>query len=319
MLESLQALDHVQINFNSNNQLLLNIAIAFIMFGVALELKLEHFTRLLKNPKPAVIGAISQFVLMPMMTLLLAILFRDYITMTVGLGMVMVAACPGGNVSNFMCSLAKGNVALSVSLTAISDLGALILTPFNFAFWGNIFVKVYTSTGDSELIQPLYIDPFHVFTIILLILGLPLVLGLVINQKFPKFTSKIVGMMKRLSIIIFIVILLIIFIKNYNVFLQHIKYIALIVLIHNTLAFLLGYNFAQLFRLDQRDRKTISIETGIQNSGLALALLFNPNIFDPDLAIGGMTFIAAWWGAWHIISGLSLSLFWSKFKVTEAG
>jgi BASS family bile acid:Na+ symporter len=315
MLESLQALDHVQINFDSDNQLLLNIAIAFIMFGVALELKLEHFTRLLKNPKPAIIGAISQFVLMPLMTLLLAILFRDYITMTVGLGMVMVAACPGGNVSNFMCSLAKGNVALSVSLTAISDLGALILTPFNFAFWGNIFVKVYTSTGDSELIQPLYIDPFHVFTIILLILGLPLVLGLIINQKFPKFTSKIVGMMKRLSIIIFIVILLIIFIKNYDVFLQHIKYIALIVLIHNILAFLLGYNFARLFQLDQRDRKTISIETGIQNSGLALALLFNPNIFDPDLAIGGMTFIAAWWGAWHIISGLSLSLFWSKLKV----
>ena len=315
MLESLQALDHVQINFDSDNQLLLNIAIAFIMFGVALELKLEHFTRLLKNPKPAIIGAISQFVLMPLMTLLLAILFRDYITMTVGLGMVMVAACPGGNVSNFMCSLAKGNVALSVSLTAISDLGALILTPFNFAFWGNIFVKIYTSTGDSELIQPLYIDPFHVFTIILLILGLPLVLGLIINQKFPKFTSKIVGMMKRLSIIIFIVILLIIFIKNYDVFLQHIKYIALIVLIHNILAFLLGYNFARLFQLDQRDRKTISIETGIQNSGLALALLFNPNIFDPDLAIGGMTFIAAWWGAWHIISGLSLSLFWSKLKV----
>ena len=108
---------------------------------------------------------------------------------------------------------------------------------------------------------------------------------------------------------------MIIFIKNYDVFLQHIKYIALIVLIHNILAFLLGYNFARLFQLDQRDRKTISIETGIQNSGLALALLFNPNIFDPDLAIGGMTFIAAWWGAWHIISGLSLSLFWSKLKV----
>ena len=317
MLEALQALDSVQIDFNYKSQILLNFAVAFIMFGVALELKLEHFTHLFKNPKPAFIGAVSQFVMMPMMTILLAILFREHITMTVGLGMVLVAACPGGNVSNFMCSLAKGNVALSVSLTAISDLGALILTPFNFAFWGNVFVNVYTSTGQSDLVQPLYIDPFHVFTTILLILGLPLVLGLFINQKYPEFTTKIVGIMKQLSIIIFIVILLIIFIKNFDLFLKHIKYIALIVFIHNTLAFILGYNFARLFKLEERDRKTISIETGIQNTGLALALLFNPNIFDPQIAIGGMTFIAAWWGAWHIISGLSIAFFWSKSKVAK--
>lgn len=317
MYESLEALDKVHLNFNSQSQVFLNFAIAFIMFGVALELKLEHFTRLFKNPKPAIIGAISQFVLMPLMTIILAIAFRHHITMTVGLGMVLVAACPGGNVSNFMCSLAKGNVALSVSLTAISDLGALILTPFNFAFWGNIFVKVYTSAGHSDLVQPLSIEPFHVFTTILLILGLPLVLGVIINQKFPKFTAMIMTTMKRLSIVIFVAILLIIFIKNYDLFLKHIKYIALIVFIQNTLAFLIGYNFARLLKLDKRDRKTISIETGIQNSGLALALLFNPLIFDPSLAIGGMTFIAAWWGAWHIIAGLSVSLYWSKFKLDK--
>ena len=111
--------------------------------------------------------------------------------------------------------------------------------------------------------------------------------------------------------------MLIIFIKNYDLFLKHIKYIALIVFIQNTLAFLIGYNFARLFKLEKRDRRTISIETGIQNSGLALALLFNPLIFDPALAIGGMTFIAAWWGAWHIIAGLGISLYWSKVKLKE--
>jgi BASS family bile acid:Na+ symporter len=318
MYESLAALDEVEIDFNSGSQVFLNFAIAFIMFGVALELKLEHFTRLFKKPKPAIIGAVSQFVMMPLMTICLAILFRNYITMTVGLGMVLVAACPGGNVSNFMCSLAKGNVALSVSLTAISDLGALIFTPFNFAFWGNIFVKVYATTGNADLVQPLSIDPYHVFTTILLILGLPLALGLLVNNKFPNFTSKIVVWMKRISIVIFIAILLIIFIKNYDLFLKHIKYIALIVFIQNTLAFLIGYNFARLFKLEKRDRRTISIETGIQNSGLALALLFNPLIFDPALAIGGMTFIAAWWGAWHIIAGLGISVYWSRFKLKEA-
>ncbi len=312
MYESLKALDTVVIDFNANSQAVLNFAIAFIMFGVALELKLSHFTALFKNPKAPVVGAISQFVMMPLLTVGLAILLKDHITMTVGLGMVLVASCPGGNVSNFMCSLAKGNVALSVSLTAISDLGALILTPFNFAFWGNIFVGVYNASQPENLVQPLYIDPIHVFYTIFLVLGVPLALGLLVNSKFPAFTAKITIWMKRLSIAIFLAILAVIFVKNFDLFLKHIKYIFIIVLIHNALAFLLGYNFARIFKLDKRDRKTVSIETGIQNSGLALALLFNPNIFDPDIAVGGMTFIAAWWGAWHIVSGLSLASFWGS-------
>jgi BASS family bile acid:Na+ symporter len=314
MLESLQALDAVQIDFNTKSQLFLNFAIAFIMFGVALELKIDNFRDLFKNPKIPLIGAVSQFVLMPLMTTILVLLFKDYITMTVGLGMILVAACPGGNISNFICSLAKGNVALSVSLTAVSDLGALLLTPFNFAFWGNVFVWVYTASGQSDLVQPLEIEPLEVFSTVLFILGIPLALGLFVKHKFPKFTSNIVVFMKRASIAIFIAILAVIFIKNFDLFLKHIKYIALIVLIHNALAFMIGYNFARLFGLSKKDRKTISIETGIQNSGLALALLFNPKIFSPELAIGGMTFIAAWWGAWHIISGLSLAAYWSRDK-----
>ena len=311
MYEALQQLDEVRINFNADSQMFLNFAIAFIMFGVALELKTENFTKLFKNPKPAVVGAISQFILMPILTVILALIFRNHITMTVGLGMVLVASCPGGNVSNFMCSLAKGNVALSVSLTAISDLGALILTPLNFTFWGNAFVQIYSSSADSDLVQPLSIDPYHVFTTILVILGIPLALGILFNKRFPKLTQKITVWMKRLSILIFLAILAVIFIKNFDLFLKYIKYIALIVLIHNALAFSLGYGFATLFKLARKERKTISIETGIQNSGLALALLFNPTIFNPELAIGGMTFIAAWWGAWHIISGLTLAGYWA--------
>ncbi|MDC1395251.1 bile acid:sodium symporter [Bacteroidia bacterium] len=243
MLESLQALDAVNIDFNAKSQLFLNFAIAFIMFGVALELKIDNFRNLVKNPKLPLIGAISQFVLMPLMTTVLVILLKDDITMTVGLGMILVAACPGGNISNFICSLAKGNVALSVSLTAVSDLGALILTPFNFAFWGNIFVMIYTATGQSDLVRPLHIDSLHVFTTVLFILGIPLALGLMVKQKFPNFTSKITTAMKRASIAIFIAILLIIFIKNFDLFLSHIKYIALIVLIHNALSILSNFSF----------------------------------------------------------------------------
>ena len=144
------------------NPLILNLTIAFIMFGVALELKPEHFRNLALHPKAALVGAISQFLLMPFMTFLLALAFRNYITPTIGLGMILVASCPGGNVSNFFSALAKGNVALSVSLTAISDFGAILITPFNFAFWGTLFTKVYALLNASDLIRPLDIPFLHV-------------------------------------------------------------------------------------------------------------------------------------------------------------
>ena len=316
MLETFQALDSLKLNFSQDSLLILNLTIAFIMFGVALELKPVHFKNLALNPKAAVIGAISQFVLMPFMTFLLAISFRNYITPTIGLGMILVASCPGGNVSNFFSSLARGNVALSVGLTAVSDLGAILITPFNFTFWGTLFTKVYALLNASDLVRPLEIPFLHVLQTIVILLGIPLTLGMVMNLNFPKLTGKILIHVKRLSLLAFGAIIAVMFLKNWEFFVQYIKYIFVIVLIHNAIALSMGYSFASLFRLPFRDRKTISIETGIQNSGLALLLLFNPNIFPPDMAVGGMAFIAAWWGLWHLIAGLVMGGIWSGFKLS---
>ena len=315
MLEGLQAIDEIRLNFSPTGLFILNLTISFIMFGVALELKPEQFKRLLKNPKPAIIGGISQFMLMPLMTFLLAIALRNYITPTIGLGMILVASCPGGNVSNFFSSLAKGNVALSVSLTAISDLGAIFITPFNFAFWGNLFTKVYSLTNASDLVKPLVIDPMDMFKTVFILLGIPLALGILFNMKFPKITSKIIVPIKRLSLFTFAAIVVVLFANNFDYFIKYIKYIFLIVLVHNAIALSMGYSFASLFKLPFKDRKTISIETGIQNSGLALVLMFNPKIFPPNLAIGGMLFIAAWWGIWHLIAGFTVAGFWSGFSL----
>ena len=316
MLETFQALDSLKLNFSQDSLLILNLTIAFIMFGVALELKPVHFKNLALNPKAAVIGAISQFVLMPFMTFLLAISFRNYITPTIGLGMILVASCPGGNVSNFFSSLARGNVALSVGLTAVSDLGAILITPFNFTFWGTLFTKVYALLNASDLVRPLEIPFLHVLQTIVILLGIPLTLGMIMNLNFPKLTGKILIHVKRLSLLAFGAIIAVMFLKNWEFFVQYIKYIFVIVLIHNAIALSMGYSFASLFRLPFRDRKTISIETGIQNSGLALLLLFNPNIFPPDMAVGGMAFIAAWWGLWHLIAGLVMGGIWSGFKLS---
>lgn len=314
-MDELYALDSIRLNFSEANMHTLNIAIAFVMFGVALEIKLDHFKKLVKNPKSAIIGMFSQFLMLPFLTFLLTIALSDYLTPTMALGMILVSACPGGNISNFISSLAKGNIALSVSLTAIATIGAIFFTPLNFAFWGKLAVNFYATHDPETLVRPLEIDPYQIFQTVFIILGIPLLLGIFINNKFPKFTLKVVRPIKQLSIVVFSAIVLIALYKNFEYFKMAIGYIFLIVLIHNALALGTGYFLGYLGKRPRVDRKTIAIETGIQNSGLALALIFNPKIFPAELELGGMAVIAAWWGIWHIIAGLTLAGFWSKFSL----
>ena len=315
MLEKLREIDSIRLNFDSDGFLLMNFAIAFIMFGVALELKFSDFRKLFHQPKPALVGILSQFLLMPLLTFLFVIALKSVITPTVGLGMILVAACPGGNISNFISNLAKGNIALSVSLTAFSSLGGIILTPLSFTLWGNLYIGTLNEISSNAMVRNLEIDGLNVLITILMVLGLPLIFGVLFNTKFPELTQKLVGVIKRLSILIFIAMVGIIFSKNIDYFLQYIIYIFFIVLVHNAMALATGYYTAKLAGLDLTDRRTISIETGIQNSGLAMVLLFNPAIFPKDLPIGGMAFIAAWWGVWHIIAGLSIASVWSEFSL----
>ncbi len=309
----LQALDHIRLNFSPESLHALNLTLAFIMFGVALEIKVEHFKKLAYNPKSAFVGVFSQFLALPFITFVLAILLKDYITPTMALGMILVAACPGGNVSNFISSLAKANVALSVSLTAIATVAAVFMTPLNFSIWGKLYTGVLARADAGELVRPLQIDTMQMFQTVFIILGIPLILGIFVNYKWPKTTQKMVKPIKRFSILAFIAIVVLAFVKNFDHFLTAIKFIFFIVLIHNALALLTGYLLARIFKRPFIDRKTISIETGIQNSGLALVLIFNPKIFPPELELGGMAIIAAWWGIWHIVAGLFMAGVWTKF------
>jgi BASS family bile acid:Na+ symporter len=315
MYESLKLLDNLRLNFSPESLFILNITIAFIMFGVALQIKVEHFKRLAQNPRSTIIGFISQFVLLPAVTCAIAILLRKYITPTIGLGMILVASCPGGNISNFISSLAKGNVALSVSLTAIATLAAIILTPLNFKIWGEIFL-FYMSKINPDLFPKLRIDPVSMFITVFIILGIPLFAGMWVNNRFPKTTEKIVKPIKTLSIVIFGGMVISAFLSNYEYFIDYIKYIFIIVLIHNGLALATGFSFSSLFGVSSYDRRSITIETGIQNSALALVLLLVTGIF-PEEGIGGMAFIAAWWGIWHILSGLGIASLWSLKPVNR--
>lgn len=311
MTESLKVLDDIRLNFSQQGLFVLNLTLAFIMFGVALAIKFEHFKNVMLKPKSAIVGFVSQFILLPLVTVILVTILRNFISPTMAMGMILVAACPGGNISNFITSLAKGNVALSVSLTAIATISAIILTPLNFALWGGIYTNFISKIDSESLLRPLEINPWHMFQTVFILLGIPLVIGMWFNHKFPEITKKIYKPIKVLSILLFAGIVIMALMNNIEYFMQYIKYIIIIVFIHNAAALFTGFFFATGMGLSRYDRRAISIETGIQNSGLALVLLFNPKIFPNELAIGGMAFIVAWWGIWHIISGMGIAAFWS--------
>lgn len=312
MIESLKELDNIRLNFTESGLFFVNVTLAFIMFGVALDIKLNHFKDVFTvNKKAPITGIISQFFLLPLITFIVVSLLRNVITPTIAMGMILVASCPGGNISNFISSMAKGNAALSVTLTAFASIAAIIFTPFNFSFWGGMYTNIAAHTDTETLLRPLEINPLAMFETVFVLLGLPLTLGMLFNHYFPSITQKILRPVKTLSIIVFFGIVILALRNNFDHFLSHMKIIFFIVLIHNAVGLATGFFFATALKNNRRDRRTISIETGIQNSGLALVLLFNPKIFPADLANGGMAFIAAWWGVWHILSGLAIAGFWS--------
>ncbi|MEN6588685.1 MAG: bile acid:sodium symporter family protein [Proteiniphilum sp.] len=309
LFDNLDQLDNIRLNFNQESITLMNIAIAFIMFGVALSIRPRHFKTLVTHPKPVWLGAISQYLLLPALTWLLILVIQP--STAVALGMILVASCPGGNVSNLISAISNSNVTLSVSLTAITTVMSLFMTPFNFAFWGGLYAR------HSPLLVPISIDPVEMFRTVFLILGIPIILGMLTGMKFPKFARKADKTVQAASIIFFIGFIVAALAGNFSFFLRYIHLIFFIVLLHNGLAFIAGYYMPKAFKVAEINCRSISIETGIQNSGLGLALIFNPRIFPPELNLGGMAFIAAWWGVWHIVAGLMLAFYWRRHPVTS--
>jgi bile acid:Na+ symporter, BASS family len=296
-------LSQVHIDFTEDTLFLLNFALAFIMFGVALGIETKNFRELFKNPKAVITGVISQFLLLPALTFLLVMLFKPIAGL--GLGMILVAACPGGNVSNFFSSISKGNVALSITLTAIATILATIMTPINFEFYSNLYL------GD-KLDMKMRMDGLAIMKTVFFLLVIPLIAGILFSSKLPGMTKKISQPIKVLSFMILIAIILIAFLKNIDNFMEYYQYIIFIVFIHNLVALGSGYGISKLFGNRESDNRTISIETGIQNSGLGLVLIFT--IFEGN---GGMALITAWWGIWHLISGIIISLFYSRGAIFQ--
>ena len=302
--ETTQLIDNISVTLNAGGMNTINIVLAFVMYGVALGIHPRIFIDVFKKPKSLIIGLCCQLVLLPLLTFLLALAFGTSITWTMALGMILVASCPGGNISNFMSSLSKANVELSVSLTAITTALAVLMTPFNFWLYGNLYLHSARIAGEvPQLIIPLW----DVFKTIFILLGIPLTAGILTARYLPRVADKLKKPLQWLSILFFIAMVVLSFAGNLDAFMKCIKYIFLLVLLHNLLALGIGFSMGSVFRVPNRDRRTLTIETGIQNSGLGLVLLLGTALFEGFPAHGGTLVITAWWGVWHIVSGLTIS------------
>lgn len=302
--EAMHALDSVNVTLNVGGMNTINIVLAFVMYGVALGIKPKMFVEVFSKPKSVILGMCCQLILLPLFTFLLTLALGPNISWTMAMGMILVASCPGGNISNFMSSLSKANIELSVSLTAISTALAVLMTPFNFWLYGNLYLKYAEVASEvPQLVIPLW----DVFKTIFILLGIPLTLGVLTSQYLPKLAEKLKKPLQWFSLVFFIIMVVLSFMGNISVFLEYFKYFFLVVLIHNLLALGIGFATGTVFKVSKPDRRTLTIETGIQNSGLGLVLLLGTQIFSGLPPHGGMLVITAWWGVWHIISGLGVS------------
>ena len=292
-------MDEVTLDFTRSSLNMLNVILGLVVFGVSLDIKIDDFKKIANSPKPFLVGAFCQFFLFPALTFLILIVIKP--APSIALGMILIAACPGGNISNFMTQLAKGNAALSISMSAFSTALATVMTPFNIAFWGS---RAY---GTETILNSVSLNPVEMFYLILVLMLIPLSLGIFIAYRFPGFANRLKKWMKIFSLLFFVAFVIFAIAANFSKMIDYLGVIALLVIFLNAIAYALGYGFASLFKLEEYNRRAVSIEVGIQNSGLGLILIFN--FFN---GLGGMAMIAAFWGVWHILSGLALSAYWSN-------
>lgn len=303
-MENGTSIDAVMLNFSPTSLLVLNAVLAIVMFSIAIDLKVSDFKKLAGDPKPLLTGLFSQFVILPALTFGLVVLAAPQ--PSIALGLILVAACPGGNISNFITHRAGGNAALSVSMTAFATVAAIVLTPINVAFWGSLYEPT------RAILKNVSIDPVSVAITVGIMLVLPLCLGLALNTKRPDLTARMRTPLQWLSMGIFVAFVVLALAANWALFIQFAGAVAALVLLHNALAFGGGFTAATVMGLSSFDRRAVMIETGIQNSGLGLILIFG--FFS---GLGGMAVVAAFWGIWHAISGIALAGWLSRRQIAH--
>lgn len=298
--------DDVILNFTPGTLIILNVVLGLIMFGIALDVTVEDFKAVMRKPKPFVIAILAQLVILPAVTFGLTLILP--VTPSMALGMILVACCPPGNISQVLTHRSGGNVALSVSMTAVSNVIYIFVLPLSIAFWGSLHPTART------LLEAVELNAWAMLLDIVLIIGLPFAAGLLIRNRFPVFAGKVQPFVKWFSLLALLGFIVAALAGNWVFFVAFLGIIILVVTIHDAVALAIGYGTAVVGGLGTRERKAMTFEVGIRNAGLGLGLVFT--FFG---GLGGMAIVAGWWGIWDIIAGLILAALWARHTKKRTG
>lgn len=299
-------IDDVILNFNPATLLILNVVLGLIMFGIALDTTVDDFKVVARKPKPFAIAIIAQLLVLPAVTFGLTLILP--VTPSMALGMILVACCPPGNISQVLTHRSGGNVALSVSMTAVGNLIYIFVLPLSVAFWGSLHPTARTLLAEVAL------NPLQMLLDIFLIIGLPFLLGLLIRNRLPRFATRVQPFVKWFSLIALLGFIVGALAGNWSYFIAFLGIILLVVTIHDAVALAIGYGTATVGGLGTRERKAMTFEVGIRNAGLGLGLVFA--FFG---GLGGMAIVAGWWGIWDIIAGLVVASLWARHTKRRTG
>ena len=280
-----------EIQYDGGQQWVLNLTLAMMVLGLALDVHPRDFLKVFKAPKAPAIGLIAQFFLLPAFTCGLTLILD--LPAGIELGMILVAACPGGALSNFITHMSGGNTALSISITAISSTIAVFMLPINFMFWASL------NPVANELLLNIDVNGNDIMQSLLIVLAAPLALGFLMQHFTPNLSKHLHTVLKYVSLLALFMFIFIAVFKNYEHFIAQFWLLFAAVLAHNLLAMGTGYAAASIGKLPTADKKAVTLEVGMQNSSLAIAIVFTQ--FNAEY---GMALISAFWGTWHIVSGV---------------
>ena len=292
-------IDDILLNINPTGQLVLGGVLALIMYGVALDLRIDDFIEVFRRPVAPLTGLLAQLAVLPAVTWAITMLLKPQ--PSIALGMMVVAACPGGNISNLITHMARGNTALSVSMTGVSSLAAIVTTPLNILFWAAL------NPDTAALLRQISIEPMSFLGSTAAILGVPMVLGLATVHVRPRLGHVLRRPLQILSFFFLIAFIAGAIFTNGRYLATFVHSILPFVVLHNAVAVALGWGVSKLLRLSDYDTRAMTIEVSMHNSGLGLALILNQLE-----GLGGAALVAAGWGVWHLVSGWALAAWWKR-------
>lgn len=300
----METIDQAQFQFSPTSGLAVAVMVGFLVFAMALDLTWDQFRGVLRRPKAPAIGLLAQFIVLPAVAFGIGMLLAA--APSIALGLLLVTCCPAGALSNYLTGVARGSVATSVSMTAISTVSSLAVTPLLFAFWASM------NPETRAVLQEIRIDPGRVVMVLLIMLVIPVVAGMLIRARRSGTADRIRPWTRRIAGGVFTIVVAITLLGNIEVLGSFAKVALPPVLLTFAIAAALGWGLARVAGLLAPDRRAVTLEVAFQNVALAIGMAV---AFFPSLA--GIAITSILWGVVHLTLGFALAMVWSRIPIAE--